>query len=279
MKHPVILDACTIINLLRIDTKDGFLFNLLKLLDLNMTSIVLEEVNCNIQKNPLSEEQNEYIEDTMYKFQSLFRPRQNDEIIKDISQDYFEKLCQFTNHTKKHNGELFSSALSLCISREKNSRVYFYTDDFPAKKQFSKYFDYQQIGVIGDSVDLLLFLYWTNTSFEQGRLKKYLQDLRSEYNTPLRKLVNKIQTRKDSFSKRQKKDRVLMENINKILDGCYSNSLLMNEGISFFLDNKNYVEIKQIIKMFPDINKDCLLAKKVQDIIQALLMYKIFKVA
>lgn len=57
MKHPVILDACTIINLLRIDEEDEFLFKSLMSLDLNIASIVYEEVNDNIKKNSLSDEQ------------------------------------------------------------------------------------------------------------------------------------------------------------------------------------------------------------------------------
>lgn len=54
MKHPVILDVCTIINLLRIDGEDEFLFRTLKSLNLNIANIVYEEVNNNIRKNSLS---------------------------------------------------------------------------------------------------------------------------------------------------------------------------------------------------------------------------------
>lgn len=277
MKHPVILDACTIINFLRIDEEDEFLFRSLKSLDLNIANIVYEEVNNNIRKKSLSEKQVKYIEQII----PLFLPfsRKDNDIIKDISQDFFDELCTFANHKKKHNGELLSSALSLCVSREKNSKVYFYTDDFPAKEQFTPYFSYQQIGVIGDSVDLLLFLYWTKSDFNDKYLKKCLQNLKSEYNMPLKQLVDKIQVKKDLFSRKNNSDRNLLENINKILNGYWQlNTKLMLDGISFFKDSSKYPEIKDIIKLFPDIDKECLLSKKVQYIMQSLSSCSIFKI-
>lgn len=278
MKHSIILDACTIINLLRIDGEDEFIFKSLKNLDLNIANIVYEEVNNNVRKNPLSEEQKKYIEQRIPQF--LPFSRSTNEIIKDITQEFFGHVRKFTNHTKKENGELISSVLSLCICREKNSKVYFYTDDFPAKIKFAPFFAFQQIGVIGDSIDLLLFLYWSKSDFNEKSLRKYLQDLKSEYNTPLKQLVSKIQTKQDSFSVRDKKDRNLSENIHKIISGYWdTNSKLMNEGILFFTNNNRYPELKSIINQFPDIDKECLLSQKVKDTLQSLTLNKIFKVA
>jgi hypothetical protein len=275
MKHPVILDACTIINLLRVDEEDEFLFKLITSLDLYIANIVYREVNKNVNKNPLTEAQRNYITQVL----PLINTVSDHEIIKNISQEYFDQLCKFTNHTKKHNGELYSSALSLYISREKNSRVYFYTDDFPARKQFSPYFSYQQIGVIGDSIDLLLFLYWTKSNFDEKRLKKYLADLKSEYNIPLKQLVDKIQAKKDLFSNKDKKDKNLMENVDKILNGYLkSDSQSINEGIVFFSSNNKYPVIKRIITLFPDIDKECVLFQKVRNTMQSLSSYSVFKV-
>ncbi|MDD2798769.1 MAG: hypothetical protein PHV20_09280 [Bacteroidales bacterium] len=278
MKHSIILDACTIINLLRIDGEDEFIFKLLKLLDLNIATLVYEEVNSNVRKNPLTDEQKKYICQRIPQFIPF--SRKTDSIIKDISQDYFEQVRKFTKHTKKDNGELISSVLSLCVSRENNSKVYFYTDDFPAKEQFAPFFAFQQIGVIGDSIDLLLFLYWSKSDFNEKSLMKYLQDLKSEYNTPLKQLVSKIQTKKDSFSVKDKKDRNLNDSIHKIISGYWdSNSELMNEGILFFTSNNRYPEIKSIINQFPDIDKECLLSQKVKYTLQSLASNRIFKVA
>jgi hypothetical protein len=277
MKHPVILDACTIINLLRIDEEDEFLFKSITSLDLYIADIVYQEVNQNINKKPLSDEQKKYIEQML----PLFLPHalSDTDIVKNISQKHFDDLCLFSKHKKKSNGELYSSALSLYISRDKNSKVFFYTDDFPAKEQFSSYFSYQQIGVIGDSIDLLLFLHWAKSNFDEKRLKKYLVDLKSEYNIPLKQLVDKIQAKKDSFSNKEKKDKNLIENVDKILNGYFkSDSQSINEGIVFFNNNNKYPVIKRIITRFPDINKECVLFQKVREIIQSLSIYSVFKV-
>lgn len=50
MKHPVVLDACTIINLLRID-EDEFLFRLLCSLRLYVADLVNQEIMKNIFHN------------------------------------------------------------------------------------------------------------------------------------------------------------------------------------------------------------------------------------
>jgi len=278
MTHPIILDACTIINLLRIDNEDEFFFKAIGTLDIHIAKMVYEEVVINIKKNYLSEDQCKYIEQVIPEFVKF--SRKNDAIINDLSEEFFSNLCKFTHHTKKQNGELLSSALSLCISREKNTTVSFYTDDFPAKQQFSNFFIFQQIGNIGDSVDLLLFLYWTKSDFNIKQLKKILQDLKSEYNTPMKKLIGKIQKIKDSLSIKERKDRNLIVNIDRIINGYYdSDSKLMIEGVNFFDKNQKYQKINIMIKEFPDVTKDCLLAQKIHSTIQSLSTYEIFKVA
>jgi membrane-associated HD superfamily phosphohydrolase len=277
MKHSIILDACTIINLLRIDEEDEFIFKSLKLLDLNIATLVYEEVNSNVRKNPLTEEQKKYIDQRIP--QLLQFTRKTDDIINDISKDFFEQIRKFTKHKKKDNGELISSVLSLCISRENNSKVYFYTDDFSAKTQFAPFFSFQQIGMIGDSIDLLLFLHWSISDFDKKCLRKYLQDLKSEYNVPLKKLVSKIQSRKDSFSIREKKDKTLMENMDKVLTGYWEfDPKIFSEGLSFFNGSRNYSDIKGIISQFPNVEKERLLARKVRDTMDSLSSYNIFKI-
>ncbi len=277
MKHPVILDACTIINLLRID-EDEFLFKSLKSLDLNIAHMVYDEVNKNILRNSLSEEQQEYIKRIVPSFLEFSRPDKT--IIKDLSQNYFNSIIKFVQHRKKHNGELLSSALSLCLSRKKECKVYFYTDDFPAKEQFTPFFNYQQIGVIGDSIDLLLFLYWVKSDFKEKRLKKILQDLKAEYNMPLKEMADKVQKKKDAFTPREHKNRALIENIDKILIGYKEiNTDLITEGVSFFRDSKKYSEIKNIVEKYPNITQECELLLKIQKTFKSLKTYEIFKIA
>lgn len=279
MKHYIVLDACTLINLLRIDEEDEFIFNSLKELELNISRKVYHEVWKNIKKNSLSEEQKTYIDRILP--QLLFYSCDDDAIINDISQDFFNKIREFTKHRKQdNNGELMSSALSLFLSREKSSKVFFYTDDFPAKKQFESFFNFQQIGAIGDSVDLLLFLYWIKSDFEFNRLKDYLQDLKSEYNQPLKRFVIKIQSKKDTFTHKENSNKELVENVNKILKGHEGlNSKLFLDGIDFFKRTRKYSTIKSIVAEYPDLTKECLLAEKIQKTVEYFSSYEIFKIA
>jgi tricorn protease-like protein len=82
-------------------------------------------------------------------------------------------------------------------------------------------------------------LYWSKTDFTEKNLKKYLQDLKSEYVSPLKQLVDKIQAKKDSFSVKGNKDRVLIGNIDKILGGYrLADMNSIKEGILFFRNGK-----------------------------------------
>ena len=77
---------------------------------------------------------------------------------KDV-EDLVELVREISNYSKRANGELYSSALSLYLSRMEMEKVLFYTDDFPAKSDFRSCFECQQMGFIGDTVDLLVFLH------------------------------------------------------------------------------------------------------------------------
>jgi hypothetical protein len=276
IKHYVILDACTLINLLRID-QDEFLLNSLKVLELNITSKVYNEVKNNIKKNYLSNEQIKHIDQVIP--QLLLYCHKDEVIIENISPEFLNQIRHFSQHRKQDNGELISSALSLYLSRDKRSKVFFYTDDFPAKNQFEPFFNYQQIGAIGDSVDLLLFMYWIKSDFDFKRLKGYLQDLKSEYNQPLKQFISKIQSKKDLFTRKENKNKELVENVNKILKGYEANNIkLLLEGVNFFNSTRKYTAIKKIVVGYPNLSKESLLANKIQGTLEYLSSYKIFKI-
>lgn len=270
---PVVLDTCTIINLLRIDEDDEFLFKKLKNLNINISDSVYNEAQKNTNKKPLTKEQKDYITQQLPFFaKCIINP---DKKFKD---DYFTELKQFCNYSKE-NGELHSTLLSLHLCREEGSRLFFYTDDFPAKRQFAHYFSYQQIGSIGDSVDLLLFLYWSVSDFKEKQLNKYLQNLYSEYATPLKKFSNEIIINKDSWLKLNPRDIKLRENLLKIEQG-YSdlNFIILNEGIEFFKTNKGkYKYINDLIDEYPDIDTESEITVKIKDIRDKLNNYKICK--
>ena len=272
---PVILDTCTMINLLRIDEEDEFLFRKLKKLTLSISDCVYNEAQRNVNQKPLTMEQRDYIMQRLPAFAEYIKCPDDK-----IKNDYSDELKKFCNYTKDNdNGELHSTLLSLHLCRKEETRLFFYTDDFPAKKQFFPYFAYQQIGTIGDSVDLLLFLFWSGTDFNEKRLKTYLQSLYSEYATPLKKFSNKITVNKDSWTKSKPRDAKLRDNLSKIENGCSDlNFIILNEAITFFKTKKSqYKEIYNVIKEYPDIDTETEITVKIKDIRNKLDKYKFCK--
>ncbi|GHT42317.1 hypothetical protein AGMMS49965_13580 [Bacteroidia bacterium] len=270
---PVVLDACTIINLLRIDEEDEFLFKKLKDLNLNISDCVYKEAQTTVNHKPLLAEQIDYITERLPYFGTKIINFDNS-----IKLEYFDELKRFCSYTKE-NGELYSTLLSLHVCRKEGTRLFFYTDDIPAKKQFSPYFAYQQIGTIGDSVDLLLFLFWSVSDFSEKRLKTYLKNLRSEYATPLKDFSTKIETNKNSWLKSKPRDTKLRENLQKIETGYLNlDFILLTEAINFFKTNKTkYQEVNAIIKQHDSIATEAEITVKIKDVLDKMNNYKIYR--
>lgn len=226
MSHPVIIDACTIINLLRIDDEnEEFLYNHIIGLNLHIAKKVHEEVKMNFNKNPLPENQQEYIDRCIVKLYNDLIPQKkiytNEDIIKNITRKLFDELKKYGDKTyQKENGELYSTALGLIVSRSEDDKIWFYTDDKPATEYFMPYFCYQQIGTIMDTVDLLIYLYWTSSDFDKKRLEKYLQDLYSDINQPLKNMINEVERIKNNFSNNHI-NKGLQRNVSDLIDGYY----------------------------------------------------------
>jgi hypothetical protein len=239
----------------------------------NLIYINSNELQANVNYKPLSKEQKEYI----VKHLPFFGER----IVvpdKKIKADFFESLKSFCDYTKD-NGELHSTLLALYLCRKEGSRLFFYTDDFPAKKQFEPYFSYQQLGAIGDSVDLLLFLFWSVSDFKEKQLKKYLQNLYSEYAIPLKKFSNAIAENKDFWIKAKPRDTKLKENLSKIENGCKDlDFLIINDAVCFFKSNKSaYPDVNAVINEYPDIDTETELTVKIREILNKLDKFKICK--
>ena len=263
---PIVLDTCTIFNILRIDNEDEFLYKKLKGLNLHISDYVYNEAQRNINYKPFLKEQKDYITQQLPSFaKHIVSPDEK------IKTDFFDSLKKFCNYIKE-DGELHSTLLSLYICRKEGTRLFFYTDDFPAKKQFDPYFSYQQIGTIGDSVDLLLFLFWSVSDFKEKQLKDYLQSLRSEYAIPLRNFSKEIELKKDLWLNSKPRDKKLRENLHKIETGGINLEFdILNEGINFFRRNKSqYKAINDIIKKYPDIDTETELTVKINYVMKKL---------
>lgn len=197
-----LLDTCTIINLIHID-KDDFLLKKLDKVNFTLNSVVFDEVRKNVYL-PLNkgnqqkysdkstiEEKRKSINQVLPIFQR--KKNDNEQLLNDLGNDYFDKIISVTKYYNKLNGELCSSAYALYLSRINSEKIFFYTDDYPAKEHFSPFFDHQQIGQIKDSVDLLILLYWLDDNFTETQLDNTLSDLHSLYATEVTVLKQKLQ--------------------------------------------------------------------------------------
>lgn len=188
-----VFDACSMINLIHIDDND-FLFKRMKKLGFVICEKVHKEIQNNIFNNLLfNENDNEIRKEIEIKLTKLrSHIRSNKDILDDNGNDYFNLVKEFTQYNKE-NGEFYSVALTLELSRWNENKMFFITDDYKAKNHFSKYFSFQQMGYIEDSCDFLVFLYWLDSRYNIMKLKRYLWDLLASYRSEISYFKKKIQ--------------------------------------------------------------------------------------
>ena len=240
MNNITILDACTIINILHIDDEDDFLFKQLRDMQIFLPQIVMEEVYKNRRKEKVDESKEHQIDKNIGILNSNIY-----EVDKTSNDEIITRVKDFAKHIKKENGELYATALALKLSRDLNNRVFFYTDDYPARQEFEDFFEYQQIGYIQDSVDLLVYLYRLKNSdfFPKKKLQNYLSLLSIEYSKEQKKIVDIAEAYKQKFDSVQnrRKDKALFSAIDGIIDGFYTGKNSYEEGVRFFRNNKGKI--------------------------------------
>lgn len=187
-KRPFILDACTLINIFRID-EDEILYSHLQSYNIKIAEIVLDEVKKNIYKNGWSKEIHDRID--KYLPNLILYMERNEDILCNINDTNRDEIKNFTHHNKL-DGEFYSLLLSLYLSRYEMTQVNLYTDDKPATDQFSEYFMFQQLGLLGDSIDLILYMFCHSDKFSEINLKRFLESLKSEYNIRERIFFNRL---------------------------------------------------------------------------------------
>jgi hypothetical protein len=240
-----LLDACTVINLIHIDDEDDFILKKLKEnLDIRLNEIVFKEIQQNVyarleiseiyknahKKELLKKKKN--IEQKLTFFRG--KSNNNSDLEKDLGNDFFERIQTLTKYNKKPNGELYSVAHALYMSRVEGKKVFFYTDDLPAKDFFTSFFNFQQIGHIKDSVDLIILLYWIDEKFTHIELQRLLSDLYSQYATDVNSLKKILQDFRQNKLDAMflKKNRDVSENLLKLIKNLENH------------DFKNIIKIK-----------------------------------
>jgi len=202
-KIACILDACTVINLIHIDDDNELLISSLSSLDIYISEKVFKEVNQNVYDKIEKLRKNEkprvidikLIKKAIDQKLSVFRGNQvlDDEIEKDFGKNYFSQIKDLTNY-QKLNGEFYSTALAIYLSRLNDVKVFFHTDDTPAREEFKLLFKHQQIGYIEDTADLLVLLSRISNKISPSVLDNALSDLASEYATEVTILEKKLKS-------------------------------------------------------------------------------------
>lgn len=279
MKPIVVLDACTILNLLRIDDETDFLLKQLKTWTLCLPQTVFTETKLHVRSDFYPKEKNEHI---LVIINTEFDHRKTlDADIKNDLDDEFERILKFSKHDKRENGELYCVALALVKSRWEERAVTIYTDDYKATEEFGDFYRHHRIGDIGDTLDLLTTLYWMTpeATFQGTAYYNFLENLRAEYCHQLKDVMDNISTYLEKQKQGRCNDKNLLDNLGKIVAG-YRNADItqMESGIRFFQEGKKYADVKNIVEGV-DVDNVNLQMKRVTEHIRRMKEYPIFKVA
>ncbi len=270
MNSLLVLDACTIVNLARIDEEE-FLEDKIK----GLKAFAVEKAIDEVKKRyvPSDENSTRLLHQAPY-WGGIMR-FENKEVENTVS-----LVKAFLDYRKKPNGELYSAALSLNLSRMENEKVLFYTDDNPAKSTFGPFFEFQQMGYIGDSVDLLVFLYWLSPAgqFSKEELEKYLSSLRAEYILKLKDLQKTMNSYASTLisSKKELKKKFEIEGLSNELNSAHPLKETIKKCNGYFEgDNSSFgKKIKTILKDFKDCPE---IVEKVGKTLQNIDKYGIFR--
>lgn len=276
-KQPFILDACTLINLLRIDENE-ILYKHLSSYNIHIAETVFIEFKNNIFKNGYTKEMHERIDRYLPSFSKLIELDENiRNNINGINDTYCDRVQELTQHNK-YDGELYSLLLSLYLSRYEMTHVNFYTDDKPAMNQFQEYFKIQQLGMMGDSVDLLLYMFCHSDNISEIDFRRFLESLKSEYSIRERIFVKKIEEYRTKITNiKPRKDIVTKLNciIYNYNSGEYDKLYKAIEELESVQDK----EIRQIIRLHRPLRSSTYIVSRVNEIQTMLKKYNIFKIA
>lgn len=280
MPH-VVLDACTILNLLRIDDEDSdFLLKLIKNWRVYLPEHVFKETKLHVWSDFYTKEKNDHILIVVNR-EFDHRKTLDSNIKKDLGDEGFEHIVKFSGHNKRENGELYCVALALVKSREEEELVTIYTDDYKAMEKFRELCRYHRIGEMGDTLDLLTLLYWLTPEqvFQYSLYLSFLVNLRTEYNHQLNDVVEVITGFLEQKKKSKCNDRALLENLGKIVAGYRRSDVdQMDAGVRFFQEGNKYREVKKMVENVDvkNINRQMV---RVTNHLRRLKGYPMFKVA
>ena len=270
------MDACTLINIFRID-EDEILCSHLQSYNIKIAEIVLDEVKNNIFKNGWTKEINDRIDKSLPYL--MLCVKHTDEIVSNIKEENCDEIKEFTHHYKS-DGEFYSLLLSLYLSRYEMTHINLYTDDKPATDQFSEYFIFQQLGLLGDSIDLILYMFCHSDSnkFSENSLKRFLENLKSEYNIRERQFVTCIEEYRSKISN-SKSNKDIIKALDGVIynyhKGNYEKMYKAIEDLGRFQKK----DLRHAIRKYHPEPSSLYIIHKINMILSTMAKYKIFKIA
>jgi len=250
----ILLDACTLINILYINENEC-ITKLLKKLNFFIAEKVYEETKKNLFARFTLIQKDD--EDFKNKLQTHLLNLSSNIItnnkIQDLTDSNFINDALKVFNYRNRNGEFFSSAYSLFLSRVYDTKVVFFTDDYPARQHFSKYFEFQKIGYVEDIVDLLVFLSTMSNSFTTRALINYFTSILSSYNSQIVSLRKELEKFRNNLTFQQKKDSFLRNNLTSLLKKLSNFEL---DGIKNYqnkFDSRKYPALASIIKNYTSV--------------------------
>lgn len=185
-----VLDACSAINLLHIfKDNDTFLEDIFTTYTITFTEKVLEEIDNNLFSDKVFLELNKK-QDIRNMKNSLFEINNNED---ENSQTYLKSLTHYT----KLNGEFFSSALALRLSRIKKDYIFFVTDDIPAKSEFQTFFKEHKVGDIISTADFLYIFFQLH--YKDISIRDSFFNLKREYLIEIESFEQSIENLKSKY--------------------------------------------------------------------------------
>lgn len=274
----LILDACTVINLLQVDLlceDDDCKFEygyLDKMINTNFEIKITEKVFTEIQTNYKANLTYRYEIDTLGRYIHTDVKKYT---YLELDIDAFRSILAFVKTSTgyvKDNGELHSTAYALYLSRYEYAddkslmlQTYFATDDDGAYNDFVTFFKLNQLGNIFTTLDLLMLLHLKNL-FSFNHILNFAHNLKKQYVANLNEVLQEI---KNIQKRVQSKQSSLLSKLHR-----YVNKLNFEE-ISNLMEDTLYKNIKKehksidaLLKILinSDMKKVAILDAKIKEI-------------
>ena len=280
----VLLDACTLINILYID-EDEIIIKLLKKLNFFIVEKVYIETKKKLFARLIPEQKddenfkNKLRDSLLHLSTNIIRNKHIQEL---FDPNFINDSLEVFNY-RKQNGEFFSSSYSLLLSRFYDTKVIFITDDYPARQHFSECFKFQQIGYVEDIVDLLVFLSTMSKLFTTIMLNNFFTSIISAYNSQIVGFRKELEKFRNGLTIQQKRDSYLRENLTSLLNKLSTFELDEIKKYRNKFNKRKYPILNTILKnndsVF-DINSESrkTMIEKVNNTIKSLEKQKLYKI-